>query len=282
MRTFLIPTLALFMLMSVAAAPTQASLLYVANSNSFGQIDTTTRVYTTIASGTQFSTFRGNLAYNPGNDTFYGGAFIAGGPSRADTNLLTITRAGVVSASYGSAGDQLSGLSFGPGGTLSAITFSDTILQTINPADGTRTNIGALDVGPGFPGGAVYAGSYLYTAATNPETFEFALMALTEPATSVAYSVVADNSLFSQMLLASDGTTIYGIPAQNTTELYQINPGTGAMNDLGAITGGISNQIYGIAYAPTTAVPEPSTYVLLVISLGVVGYARKRMVKCEE
>ena len=35
-------------------------------------------------------------------------------------------------------------------------------------------------------------------------------------------------------------------------------------------------NITNITYDPTT-VPEPSTYALLVISLGVVGYARKRM-----
>jgi PEP-CTERM motif len=39
---------------------------------------------------------------------------------------------------------------------------------------------------------------------------------------------------------------------------------------------------YDMAIGPATAVPEPSTYALLCISLGVVGFVRKKMVKSEE
>ena len=46
-----------------------------------------------------------------------------------------------------------------------------------------------------------------------------------------------------------------------------------------------TNSLYGISEvltAQTSAVPEPSTYALLCVSLGVIGYARKKMVKSEE
>ena len=127
----------------------------------------------------------------------------------------------------------------------------------------------------------MYVGGSLYVAGVDANTFNSSLMRLDAPATDPTYSVVADNILFDRMLLAWDGSSLYGIASQNTGELYRINPVDGAITDLGAITGGIP-AIYGIAYAPTTAVPEPSTYALLCIALGVVGYARRKMVKSEE
>ena len=281
MRTCLISALALFMLLSVAVAPSQASILYTVNGFGFGKIDTTTRVYTQIAADAAFGNIRGNLAYNPGNDTFYTAARVAGGSFYVDTNLATITRSGVVSPGYGPAKQQLMGLSFGPGGSpLLAIT-AENMLQTIDPATGVRTDIGIAAASPSFPGGAVYVGGSLYMAGVDGNTFSESLMRLDAPATDPTYSVVADNILFDRMLLAWDGSSLYGIASQNTGELYRINPVDGAITDLGAITGGIP-AIYGIAYAPTTAVPEPSTYALLCIALGVVGYARRKMVKSEE
>jgi hypothetical protein len=283
MRTCLIPVLALFMFLSVAVAPTQASVLYTVNGFEFGKIDTTTRVYTQIAADAAFGNIRGNLAYNSGNDTFYTTVRVAGGQFSSDTNLATITRAGVVSAGYGPAKEQLLGLSFGPGGSpLSAITY-DPQLQTIDPVTGVRSNIGYTAASPSFPGGAVYVGGSLYVAGVDSNTFNSSLMRLDAPATDPTYSVVADNSLFDGMLLAWDGSSIYGINSQNDGKLYQINPVDGAITDLGAITGGVPS-LYGIAYAPDgpATVPEPSTYALLVIGLGVVGYARRKMVKSEE
>ena len=42
-----------------------------------------------------------------------------------------------------------------------------------------------------------------------------------------------------------------------------------------------NNYMMKLETGPATTVPEPSTYALLCISLGVMGYARKRMTKNE-
>lgn len=59
--------------------------------------------------------------------------------------------------------------------------------------------------------------------------------------------------------------------------LYSINPLTYVGNPGGIIVA--ENQTASAPASVTAAVPEPSTYALLCIGLGVVGYARRRMVK---
>ena len=243
---------------STSAALTQAVALsgsiYTANGATFGKIDLATRVYSQITE-LPSSFVRGNLAYNPNNGLFYTATFVPKGPFRQDTKLATITKAGVVSEAFGPAGDQLYALSFGPGGTpLSTFTASDGYLGTINPVTGDFTLVaGSPDAGPSFPGLAVYLGDKLYIAGQNFDTFANGLNVFNAPATSGVAVEVAQNDLFEKMVIASDGTSLYGIDMRSTGsyQLYQINPETGAVTDLGAITGGFPTEgTRGLAYVP--------------------------------
>ena len=97
-----------------------------------------------------------------------------------------------------------------------------------------------------------------------------------------SFSTIADNGLFKEMNIFTDGTTLYGLTsnAASTNSLYTIDPDTGTVTLDKAITGSnIPNYWSGASFAP--AVPEPSTYALLCISLGMVGIARKKMGKRE-
>jgi hypothetical protein len=81
------------------------------------------------------------------------------------------------------------------------------------------------------------------------------------------------------------GTLVKHVPissADTTTGFFQLtNTYTGLVFnsvDIQTTADAGTYQLNNIQYE---AVPEPSTYALLVISLGVVGYARKRMTKKE-
>jgi hypothetical protein len=149
---------------------------------------------------------------------------------------------------------------------------------------------GGNDIGPG-----VY---YLYSATTTFDlsghgtyTSSSLSVALTDPSSSFTPGSYLSG------ILANNGD---GLAAQNSTASPSFSMGAPTLSLLsnplpgmayGAISfdGGVSlsNLTLGSAIQTAeltgaSAVPEPSTYALLCISLGVVGYARKRMMKSEE
>ncbi len=96
---------------------------------------------------------------------------------------------------------------------------------------------------------------------------------------------IGDGSLNALLVNAdSAATSTYDLASTYTStgELGYTPNGvyTTTMGNL-VTTGASGNATFTATLGGPAAVPEPSTYVLLCISLGVVGYARKKMVKRE-
>lgn len=129
------------------------------------------------------------LAYNPSNDTLYG--WIQGSGRLCTINTST----GAVSF----LGSNLSGTNIGAmefdqvGGVLYGIndTASGSLLVTINPADGTLTNVGFLGAGINDCNGLAFSKGFLYTInATNEQALRV------DPATGAATPIGATGGLF--------------------------------------------------------------------------------------
>ncbi len=131
---------------------------------------------------------------------------------------------------------------------------------------------------------------YLYnTSPTNPEHFSFTglspntayeLYVYTQgdkDATGRKTSVSVDNGLSWTTTNAGDGTASTFILGQNYLIVNPVTDGTGSM-DIQWKAGSVEADINALQLLGTsTAVPEPSTYLLLCLSLGAVGFARKRL-----
>ena len=113
---------------------------------------------------------------------------------------------------------------------------------------------------------------------------------VTDPFNSFLFNIVSENAVFGDTVAGST-TTVYSDAAfsnlVNTTILKGTQAGglfnTAGLKDLyiqTLITNvSASHKIANVTFDVTqsNAVPEPSTYALLCISLGVVGFARKKM-----
>ena len=84
--------------------------------------------------------------------------------------------------------------------------------------------------------------------------------------------------VFQQMVLASDGTSLYGVFGSGTEgqqALYTINPTTGTSTFLRSVSGsGLGVNFYGAGFVP--AVPEPSTYAMALAGIACGGFSMWR------
>ena len=91
------------------------------------------------------------------------------------------------------------------------------------------------------------------------------------------YQQITTDAVYANMVLANDGTTMYGLSGNGTAgqqRLYTINVGTGVATAGPLITGtGLGTYFHGAGIVP---VPEPSTYALGVIATGVMAAVARR------
>ena len=94
---------------------------------------------------------------------------------------------------------------------------------------------------------------------------------------SSTYQPIVPNATYANIVLANDGTTMYGIFGDGNTgnqKLYTINTTTGALTAGPTISGtGIGTRFHGAGIVP---VPEPSTYALGAIATGVMATIARR------
>ena len=141
--------------------------------------------------------------------------------------------------------------------------------------------------GTGQPSLAVYP--YTHTGIYSAIFFSTALNSLSQEITTTngqgydlrLYLNMRSGQHDNQFMVQWNGTTLYdqtNIPIVSWIPLSFSVTGTG--NDILTFSGrnrGDYTFFDDVSLTATSAVPEPSTYALLCLSLGVVGFARKRM-----
>lgn len=250
----------------------------LSSATNFGKIDTSTGAYTNIA---DFSQALGSLAYNPAAGNFY----VTEG-LRPTATLRSLTDTGLLSSSIGTIGNTIYGMAYrSSDSTLYAYDYFSNATGKINPSTGFWTT---LNASPGSstsaPAGgrlALLNGS-LYGSIYNSSVGQFGTYGL-DALTNFA-QIGSNNSLFSNMVLATDGTTLYGLYADGTAgnqELYTINPSTGALTAGASISGtGLGTIFHGAAFGssepPPPPLPEPPSLMLALTGLSAMWVARRR------
>ncbi len=257
--TTLIATLALPLIICAVA---QASVLYTVNGTDFGNIDTTTGAYNSLAA----APYAINLVNN--GTGFYTMTSVEGSDKlwNIDTSG-TITGTGIdTNRAYGLANKASNSTQ------LYAYDYNSDNLGTIDAVTGVFTGIGSTGIVSSSPVGGrlAFMGDTLYGSLSDGNGYFGTL----DTGTGSLSTIRTDGS-FAAMVIASDGTNLYGLTAST---LYKINTADGTLSNAVGITGYGGSDFTGAAFG-STAVPEPSTYALLCISMGVVGFARKKMTK---
>jgi hypothetical protein len=241
-----------------------------ASATDFGRVDSATGAYTSIASLTGNVW---NLAWNPNAGNFFATEGID-----STANLQTLTTTGALSSSLGTIGKTIYGLAYRTtDSTLYAFNVSNDDTVTINSSNGA---LSTLNSAPGVSGFSPYGGRYsimndvMYFAVESTTTTGIGTMGYMNTST---YQQIAANANYANIVLANDGTTMYGIFGDGIAgnqKLYTINTATGAMTDGPMISGtGIGTRFHGAGIVP---VPEPSTYALCAIATGVMAAIARR------
>jgi hypothetical protein len=284
-----------FALIAVACGQALAATLYVLTNNSrsnstisnattFATIDTVTGVYTpvqTLLSGTSYVK---NLAYDVNNNAFYTSAGTA-----LNSDLRTLTTAGVLSSQIGVIGKDPYAMWYNSStGTLSIYNRTNQAPGTVNTTNAAFTQTTA-NAPPGNPSvdnlvsgrGASLGGvDYFINAKTTAANSSFGFLNLT----SGSYTQIGStNANFQYMVLASDGTSLYGLVPTTTGSafLYTINTTDGSLSSpltVTAASGTIGPQFSGASFA---VVPEPSTIALAVSGIAILAAGMRSRRKSE-
>ena len=148
-------------------------------------------------------------------------------------------------------------------------TFS-AALRSVGPSNTPTGGVGGILASVTLPVTVTAGNNTLYDFTSLGALGAFSLIQGTQYALTF-YGADSNNIKLSQMgpfnYAVADGFTVQGVS-------YSSNNGA-TFNSSGNALGSFNMQLSTVA----AAVPEPSTYALLCISLGVVGYARKKMMK---
>jgi hypothetical protein len=240
-------------------------------STDFGRIDSATGNYSSIAS---LPRDVWNLSWNPAAGSFYV-TMDSGSPA----TLRTLTTTGTLSASLGNiSGRDMYAMAYRTAdSTLYGFDYSGDDTGTISTSTGAWT---VLNANPGIRSNSPMGGRYsimndtMYFSIYGNNGGTFGTMGYTSSST---YQSIVLNTLYENMIVANDGTTMYGLFADGTAgnqKLYTINVATGALTAGPSITGtGLGGYFHGAAIVP---VPEPSTYALAAIATGVMAAIARR------
>lgn len=269
------------LVLTFSASPVLAGTIYVLSGQTgspnfprFGSIDVTTGVYSEITPSLSSQYVR-NLAWNPSTSSFY---TVLGDPDGdpVNVNLATLSTAG----SIATIGDLLSarkvvGMAYRQAdSTLYGFDRDGNDFGEIDPASGLWTTINPAGHGISDQGrnGGRFAilNDTLYL--TNNDQFG----TIGYDSSSSFSQVGSSNNLFVNMVLATDGTSLFGVYGNGTEgqqSLYDINPTTGNASFNRLISGaGLGTRFYGADFGPTSpAVPEPTS--MAIYGLGALGMA---------
>ncbi len=174
------------------------------------------------------------------------------------------------------------------GGGMNALVGDGTLLLGASNATTVAFFISPLDPALAIPGPSTvlesagdlaFSGSTLLLSGTNASGGD-SLVNVSSHSVVGAFSP-GENAVFG---LANDGTTTYAVDG---TEIFIVNTATGALTPLfnygGLSALGAANGTAFIAEGPSGAIPEPSTWAMLLLGFVGLGYAgyRKRKTKNE-
>lgn len=238
-----------------------------------GKIDLVTGTYSVVKSAISDTLKFANLA--PGAD----GSFYTWS---SDRRLHRLTTDGTATAISGTRQTSYSmyGLAYrASNDTLYGYDYSADTFGTVNPTTGVWSS------GPNYPPSSSTPSGGRFVALNDTwygtwsdgtlKTFNWG---------TFAPSNVATNALYTNIVLATDGTTLYGLQGAVGTDgakLYSIDTGTGALTELRSLDGA-PNYFSGAGMSSSAAVPEPGS--LAILSLlgcvgGVVQWRRRRAQK---
>ena len=218
----------------------------------FGTLDLNTGVYTQISAN--MSGGFANLTYGPTTGLLY--ASVTTG-----TGTLHTVNTGTGNATLvGYMGYDVWAMSMGPSSQIFAYNWASDTLNWVNPATAASTLIAATPTYASRPpeyGSYAFIGSTLYTSANYGSGSIFGTVNTTDG----TITTLASDAIYQSLKLAYDGTTLYGV---NLTNIFTINPATGALSSPVTITGAnwFTGDIYGASYVP---VPEPSTLSMVAV-----------------
>jgi len=251
---------------------------------SFGSIDGNTGAYTGIVSSLPSELLR-NLAWNASISAFY---TIDGDADTPPIALSTIDTSGSITPIGSLASNRIvSGMAYRQSdSTIYAYDKDGSDYGAINSVLGTWSNIQTSGTGiPDFGnsgGRFAILNDILYLTGESGGNGKFGSIGYTS--TSTFAQIGPDNPLFINMILASDGTSLFGIYGDGTDgnqALYSINPNSGITSFISTISGvGLGSRFYGADFQSSDqAVPEPSLCIISVVSLACAGFAKRRQIR---
>lgn len=236
------------------AGAAQAGPTILINDSNGGLVsyDTATRTRTVLG---ECGPTMYDIALNTGGDLFG----VDGG------TLFSVSTSNGAATMLGSLGAFINGLVFGPDGTLYGSGGSN--LYKINTNSGQASLIGSMGATQSAGDLAFFKGQ-LYLASNLG-------LAIVNPLTGASQLIGGMANIFG---LASTADTLFGV---KDNAIYTIDPTTGLGAKLSSYTNG---SAYGAAAVPVAAsspraVPEPTTWAMLLLGLTLVGHARRRRSK---
>ncbi len=245
----------------VSGAADAAPILWISDDHgNLATVDVATGAATVIGnSGLDLT----DIAFDASGNLF-GIAFIGGGTTlfRVDTSTAALTPVGALGFAGGNA------LVFGGDGTLYAASSSTANLYRVNPLTGASVALGVVG---SSAGDLAFVGSQLYLSATHPVLIDDTLRAidLGPPATAMSVGQFGVADMFG-MARAEDGI-LYGVAGRR---VYTINTATGAATEVTTYDYFNRGAAFGSSFfaeATTGFVPEPATWMTMLVGFGAAG-----------
>jgi hypothetical protein len=155
---------------------------------------------------------------------------------------------------------------------LAASNATTTVYQISNPSTSSATTNFATGLPGGSAGDLAFAGSTLYESVVDPRTQNDELVNVTTNHV-VGFLTIGGNQQNAVFGLADDGTTMFAVQG---TRIYTVNLATGALTLDSNYGGQGLGNANGAAFLNESAVPEASTWAMMILGFFGVGFMAYR------